>query len=101
MAAAGQYEPSEAMPPYPYNTFNEFSYHFTCTINNADPDGNAVNADTDNDGEVSMAEAFNYAQANDTRSETPWYEDSGDGVAHSGSMPAGGDGTLGSITSLD
>jgi len=40
------------------------------------------------------------ARSKDTRSETPWYEDSGDGIPHSGSMPAGGDGTLGSNISL-
>ncbi len=97
MSAAGEHEPSEAMD-YDYN---EFSYYFTCAINGADPDGNAVNADTNNDGRVSMVEAFNYARTNDTRPETPWYEDSGDGVPHSGSMPGGGEGTLGGDTSLD
>lgn len=100
MSAAGQYEPSEAMPPFPYD-YDEFSYHFTCAINGADPDGNTVNADSDNDGKISMVEAFNYARTNDTRTETPWYEDSGDGIPHSGSMPSGGDGSLGDSTFLD
>jgi len=99
MAAAGQYEPSWAMgPTYIYD---EFSYYFTCAINWADPDGNAVDADVDNDNIVTMVEAFNYAVANDTAGETPQYEDSGDGVPHSGAMPSGGDGAFGDNVSLD
>jgi hypothetical protein len=101
ISAAGEYQPSYAMGPYPYDTYNEFSYYFTCAINGADEKGKAVNADANNDGVVSMVEAFNYARTHDTAAETPHYEDSGDGVPHSGSMPAGGDGTLGSNTSLD
>jgi hypothetical protein len=99
MSAAGEYEFSWAMPPS-YN-YDEFSYHFTCAINGADPNGNKVNADTNKDKKISMVEAFNYARANDTRSETPWYEDSGDGTPHSGKMPASGEGTLGSKTFLE
>lgn len=101
MSAAGEYEPSYAMGPYPYDTYDEFSYYFTCAINGADPKGKTVNADANGDGEVSLVEAFNYARAKDTQSETPWYEDNGDGIPHSGKMPAGGDGTLGSNTSLE
>jgi len=97
MSAAGEYEFSEAMYPYDYD---EFSYYSTCAVNGADPDGKTVDADTNKDGQVSMVEAFNYATSKDTRPETPWYEDSGDGVPHSGSMPSGGDGTLGSNTAL-
>jgi hypothetical protein len=99
MSAAGEYEPSYAMPPT--YTYDEFSYDFTCAINGADPDGNAVNADANGDGAVSMVEAFNYARTQDTRSETPWYEDNGDGTPHSGNMPSGGDGALGNTTFLD
>jgi hypothetical protein len=101
MSATGEYEPSYAMGPYPYDTYDEFSYYFTCAINGADPKGKTVNADANGDGEVSLVEAFNYARAKDTQSETPWYEDNGDGIPHSGKMPAGGDGTLGSNTSLE
>jgi hypothetical protein len=99
MAAAGQYEPSYAMPPdYSYD---EFSYDFTSAVNGATPDGTAVDADTNDDGIVSMVEAFNYARSNDSQSETPHYEDSGDGVAHTGAMPSSGEGTLGDGVSLD
>jgi len=98
MSAAGEYEPSWS---WSMNSYDEFSYHFTCAINGADPTGKTVNADANSDGEVSMVEAFNYARSKDTASETPWYEDNGDGIPHSGSMPSGSDGTLGSNTSLE
>lgn len=99
MAAAGQYEPSWAMAP-DYN-FDEFSYLVTCALNGADHEGNAVNADTNGDSEVTMDEVFNYARANDTASETPEYEDSGDGVATSNALPSGADGALGATVSFD
>jgi len=98
ISAAGEYEPSWSLAD---KTYDEFSYYFTCAINGADPKGNPVDADDNNDGEVSMVEAFNYARTNDTRNETPWYEDSGDGIPHSGIMPSGGDGSLGTATSLE
>ncbi len=99
MSAAGEYEPSWSMPPS--NNYNEFSYHFTCAINGATPTGASVNADSNGDGRVSMVEAFNYARSKDTASETPWYEDNGNGIPHSGAMPSGGEGALGSNTFLD
>jgi len=99
MSAAGEFEPSWCLDSM---TYDEFSYHFTCAINGADPNGTTVDADANNDGEVSMVEAFNYAQSKDTQKETPWYEDSGDGIPHSGNMPKGGDGgALGATTSLE
>lgn len=98
-SAAGEYEPSWAMPPS-YN-YDEFSYHFTSAINGADSKGKKVNADTNGDGKISMVEAFNYARLKDTQSETPWYEDSGDGIPHSGKMPAHGEGELGGKTFLE
>ena len=98
MSAAGEYEFSWAMPPS-YN-YDEFSYHFTCAVNGANPKGTKVNADTNGDGKISMVEAFNYARSKDTQPETPWYEDSGDGIPHSGKMPAYGEGALGGKTFL-
>ncbi|MBE6305031.1 MAG: hypothetical protein E7082_03810 [Bacteroidales bacterium] len=61
--------------------YDEFVFHWTSAINGADPYGNAVNADADNNGIISMLEAFNYAKANDQFSngqnddaiETPQY----------------------------
>jgi hypothetical protein len=95
------------------SSYDEFSYLFTCALNGATPTGTAVDADTNNDGHVSMVEAFNYAQKNDkwntggcpsypsSWDETPLYEDNGDGTPHSGNMPSGGDGALGSTVWLD
>jgi hypothetical protein len=81
--------------------FCEFSYNFTSAIKKMDADGQAVDADTDGDGKVSMVEAFDYARAMNTSPETPWYEDSGDGIPHSGAMPAQGEGGLGISTWLE
>jgi hypothetical protein len=47
-----------------------------------------------------MVEAYNYAYDKDTQNESPQYEDSGDGISHTGKMPASGDGTLGGKTFL-
>lgn len=98
MAAASQYEPSWAMPPtYDYN---EFSYFFTAALNGAFPGGSKADADSDNDGKISIMEAFNFAQKEDSRPETPHYEDNGDGIPHTGKMPSGGDGKLGKAVHL-
>jgi hypothetical protein len=70
-------------------SFGEFSYHFMKAVNNE------VAADTDSNGWVSMAEAFNYAAMMDSRPETPQYDDNGDGLGHSGPIPSGGEGGLG------
>lgn len=99
ISAAGEYEPSWAMPPS--HNYDEFSYHFTSAINGADSKGTKVDADTNGDGKISMVEAFNYARLKDTQSETPWYEDSGDGIPHSGKMPVYGEGELGGKTFLE
>ena len=81
--------------------YDEFLYHFTAAVNKADHKGKKVNADSNKDGDVSMVEAFNYARSKDSQSETPWYEDSGDGVPHSGAMPSQGEGKLGGNTTLE
>ena len=53
--------------------YDEFVYHWTCAVAGHDPEDNAVCADTDGDGYVSMAEAFDYASQHDRRQETPQY----------------------------
>lgn len=63
-------EQSWTCPDRPYD---EFVYHWTCAVNGADEAGNPVDADTNGDGEVSMREAFLYAQAHDRLNETPQY----------------------------
>lgn len=57
----------------PDKTYDEFVYHWTCAVNGADEFGNPINADTDGDGEVSMAEAFEYARSHDRVNETPLF----------------------------
>ncbi|MFH1143641.1 MAG: FlgD immunoglobulin-like domain containing protein [Candidatus Eisenbacteria bacterium] len=57
-------------PDYVYDTF---VYHWTCAVGWADPNGNPVDADTNDDGIVSMHEAFLYAEAHDFDDETPQY----------------------------
>ena len=41
----------------------------------------AVDADANKDGQVSMTEAFRWAKDHDQKDETPQYEDSGDGIS--------------------
>ena len=53
--------------------YDEFVFHWICAVAGHDPEGNAVSADTDADGVVSMAEAFDYACQHDQREETPQY----------------------------
>jgi len=73
-------------------SFGEFSYHFMKAVNNE-----VAAADTDGNGWISMAEAFNYAARMDSRPETPQYDDNGDGIGHSYPITAGatGDGVQG------
>ena len=53
--------------------YDEFSYHWTAAVAGQTPNGTPVNADYNNDGYVSMDEAFEYARTHDTRPETPQY----------------------------
>ncbi|MFB6317709.1 C13 family peptidase [Saccharicrinis sp. FJH54] len=98
MSAANSFQFSYARTG---GAYDEFSYHFTSAVNGNDPDGNTIDADADNDGRVSMLEAFNYAITNDTKSENPQYEDDGDGLSTSTpSAGGGGDGAFGSNITL-
>ena len=63
-------ELSWVCPDLPYD---EFVYHWTCAVNGSDTDGNRIDADTNGDGQVSMAEAFEYARSHDRTNETPQY----------------------------
>ncbi|MFW9992554.1 MAG: C13 family peptidase [Candidatus Odinarchaeota archaeon] len=61
--------------------WDEFVYHFMCAVAETKINGDAgeVNSDTNEDGKVSMYEAFMYASAQDSRPETPYYDDNADG----------------------
>jgi len=63
-------EQSWSCPERPYD---EFVYHWTCAIAGSDENGLPVHADTDGDGRVTMAEAYEYARRHDRRPETPQY----------------------------
>lgn len=75
--ACGANEYSWACSNIPYD---EFVYHWTCAVSGQDKDGNPIDADSDNNDKVTMQEAFAYAQANDTQSETPMYNSSPESV---------------------
>jgi hypothetical protein len=85
----------ETEPAWSNADYGIFSYYFTSALNGATPNGTAVNADRNGDKKVSILEAFIYAQENDKSSETPQYDDTGDGVSHTV-----GDGSLGANTFL-
>ena len=99
ISAASEFEYSWGDGTVPYDVF---SYHFTCAINKADDSGGTLtpNPDTDGDGYVSILEAFLYAKSKDTASETPYLEDSGDGVGSNSPTASGTDGSLSSTTRL-
>lgn len=70
-AASTGSESSWACSDIPYD---EFVYHWTCAVNGATHENVKVNADSDNNGRVTMKEAFDYAKANDRRkAEHPQY----------------------------
>ena len=52
-------------------SYDEYVYHWTAAVNGATPSGAAVDADTDNNGSVSMKEAHEYAKTQDSRTEHP------------------------------
>ncbi len=68
-------------------TYNEFVYHWISAIAGITPEGTAVDADSNNDGWISMEEAFIYAESNDEQIEHPQYDSTS--------------GNLGCMTSLD
>lgn len=82
--------------------YGEFTFwYFTAlTGHQPPPYGGSYNADANGNGSVSIMEAWNFARDHDGAPETPHYEDNGAQPAHSGAMPAGGEGTLGAATYL-
>ncbi|MFX1404793.1 MAG: C13 family peptidase, partial [Promethearchaeota archaeon] len=65
-------------------TWDEFVYHFMCALVSYswNGDGTPVNADFNSDTQISLKEAFIWAAVKDSRSETPWYNDNGDGAGY-------------------
>jgi hypothetical protein len=64
--AAGQMSWSCKDRPY-----DEFVYHWTCAIAQHDEQGQPVISDINDDGRISMQEAYDYARRHDRRPETP------------------------------
>ena len=54
--------------------YNEFAYHWMSAVAEMTPYGSKVSADANNDGKISMAEAFNYAKSKDSQNEHPQYK---------------------------
>jgi hypothetical protein len=75
--------------------FDEFVYHLMRVVNGED-----MTADANSDHRISMVEAFNYASTKDNRPETPRYDDNGEGVGNTVTIPKGGDGVLGANIDL-
>lgn len=53
--------------------YDEYVFHWTAAVKGADAYGNLVDADYNQDGFVTMDEAYIYAEAHDTQSENPQY----------------------------
>lgn len=53
--------------------YDEFVYHWICAVNEANHRGVKINSDIDNNGRVTMEEAFLYAKNNDRKKEHPQY----------------------------
>ncbi len=60
--------------------YDEFCYYWTAAVRGEKPGGQAVSADMDGDGFVSLDDAFEYAKANDNRNEHPQYYESPAGL---------------------
>jgi hypothetical protein len=55
--------------------YDEYVFHWTAAVKGEDAYGNPVDADYNQDGIITMDEAFEYAFINDAQSETPQYDD--------------------------
>lgn len=53
--------------------YDEFVYHWTSAVNESDAYGNYATSDADNNGFVTMSEAYNYAVVHDIKNETPQF----------------------------
>lgn len=60
--------------------YDEYVYYWISAVRGEDPYGGPVDADYNDDGRVTMDEAFIYAEAHDTRDETPQYDENPAGL---------------------
>ncbi len=57
----------------------EFLYHFQSAMRGETPQGGVIDADTDNNGYISIEEAYIHMDSNESGSETPQLDDDGNG----------------------
>ena len=81
--------------------YDEYAYYWISAVRGEDPYGTPVNADTNGDGQVTMDEAFLYAEAHDAQPEVPQYAENPAGLGATVSLEYGDRGTLnGTVTEL-
>lgn len=66
--------------PNPGGQFGELSYNFFGAVTGMTPDGVVVDADINNDGKVSMYEAYIFCRDNERRNEQPQFGNSASGT---------------------
>jgi hypothetical protein len=72
--------------------YDEYVFHWTAAVMGEDAYGEPVDADYNGDGEITMDEAFEYAETHDVQPESPQYgdypENCGENITlHIGNMP--------------
>ena len=77
---------------YPFDPWCE---DFNAALKGEEYNGVSVDADENDDGMVSIVEAFNYAYTNKDPHDTPQYDDNGDGISLTGLMISDEDGYFG------
>jgi hypothetical protein len=60
--------------------YDEYVFHWTAAVKGEDAFGNPVDADADENGFVTMDEAFLYAESHDEQSESPQYDEYPEGI---------------------
>ena len=60
--------------------YDEYAFHWTAAVNGHDAFGESVDADYNQDGAITMDEAFIYAESNDVQAESPQYGDYPEGI---------------------
>jgi len=66
--------------------YDEYVFHWTAAVTGEDAYGTTVDADANEDGIITMDEAYIYAEAHDTQPESPQYDDYPEGTGSSLSL---------------
>jgi hypothetical protein len=70
----------------PDYVYDEYVFHWTAAVKGEDAYGNPVDADANQDGIVTMDEAYIYAETHDTASESPQYGEYPEGIGETTSL---------------